>query len=87
MPSDNQIPRGLQLFSPDAPPQYKQKRIIFVVIVFLATLGLIWPLYPLFSNIYPMIFNLPFSLGWLIILLFITMSALTWLYRSDNRKA
>ena len=87
MPSDTQIPKGLVFFKPGTPSSVRQKRWIFVAVLLLVTAGLTWPLYPLFSNIYPMLFNLPFSLSWLIILLAITMAGLTWLYRTDSSES
>ncbi|MFK7847319.1 MAG: hypothetical protein AB8G77_18635 [Rhodothermales bacterium] len=85
MPGDNQIPKGLVFFAPDASPAYKRRRIIFAVIASLACLSIIWPIYPLFSTIYPMLFSIPFSLGWLVIWLIITMGALSWLYKSESQ--
>lgn len=84
MPGDNRIPKGLVFFASDAPPEYKRRRIIFAVIAGLACLSIVWPVYPLFSTIYPMLFNLPFSLGWLVIWLIITLCALGWLYKTES---
>lgn len=87
MPGHPEIPKGPVFFTPDAPAAYKRRRILFALLVLLCSLSTIWPLYPLFSKTYPLVFSLPFSLAWLVILLLVTMAGLTWLYRADNKSS
>ena len=84
MPVDPEIPRGIVFFPANVSPTYRRRRIIFAVLGLMATLSLTWPVYPFFSKIYPMLFNLPFALGWLIIWLVLTMAGLLWLYRTEK---
>ncbi len=84
MPGDIKIPKGFVFFPPGVSRTYRRRRVAFAIIAALATLSVIWPIYPLFSTIYPMLFNLPFSLGWLIIWLLITMAGMLWLYRTES---
>lgn len=84
MPGDDRVPNQLVFFSSTTNPTYRRRRLIFAAIFLLASLSLIWPVYPLFSRIYPMIFSLPFSMAWLVIWLTIVMAGLFWLYRSEK---
>ena len=83
MPEPNIVPRGLVLFPPNTAPDRRRRRLVFVVIVIVAALALIWPIYPLFSGIYPLILGLPLSLAWVVLWLAVVLAALFWLYRSE----
>jgi hypothetical protein len=56
--------------------------ILLFVAVFLAS---IWPIYPFFSRIHPIVLGLPFSLVYLIILLLFSFSVLLSLYLWESR--
>lgn len=62
-----------------------KRKIIFLVIFIILQLGLIWPIYPLFSDIKPMIFGLPLSFAWIIFVLICCFFLLLWYYLSDPK--
>lgn len=84
MPEDAQLPKGLVFFSPQASPRRKRRRTLFVVIVLAAALALVWPVYPPFGGIRPLVLGLPFSLVWVVLWLFVVFAALVWLYRTED---
>ncbi len=59
----------------------KKRAVIFFCLVFLA---MIWPIYPIFSRIDPMILGIPFSLFYLIFLLVTSFLVLFGLYRLEE---
>ncbi len=85
--SNPALPKGLTLFTPDKPPAYRRRRLIFAAIFAIVGICLIWPIYPLASSIEPMILGLPFSLIWVIAALTVIFGALIWLYRSESPSA
>ena len=84
MPEPNTVPKGLVLFPPDTPPRRRRQRLVFVAILIVTALALVWPIYPMFSGIYPLILGLPLSLAWVVLWLAVMMTALIWLYRSEG---
>lgn len=83
MTDPNAVPKGLVFFPPDTPPVRRRRRLLFVVVLMTAALALVWPVYPLFSGIFPLILGLPLSLTWVILWLTVVFAALAWLYRSE----
>ncbi len=61
------------------------RKIVFLSLFILLQLCLIWPIYPLFSEIYPMILGLPLSFAWIIFVLICTFGLLVWYYLSDPK--
>jgi hypothetical protein len=57
--------------------------ILFFLFIFLA---MIWPVYPNFSRIRPLVAGLPFSMFYQVVLLFMTFVALVSLYRWESRR-
>ncbi len=84
MAEPNPVPKGLVLFPPDASPGHRRRRLVFVVILIVTALALIWPVYPVFSGLYPLILGLPLALAWIVLCLAVMMAALIWLYRSEE---
>ncbi len=57
-----------------------------VAAFFVLVLGaMMWPIYPFFSRIHPMVFGMPFSLFYLIILIAISFLVLLGLYLWESR--
>lgn len=83
MPDADDVPKGLTLFPSGTSPARRRRRLIFSAIILVATLALIWPVYPLFSDVRPLILGLPLSLAWVILWLGIVFGALVWLYRTE----
>lgn len=82
-PSDS-IPVGLELFPPGTDPAKRRRRLIFVAICCAVTAFLIWPIYPLFSGVQPMILGLPLAFAWVVMDLGLIFVALLWLYRTED---
>ncbi len=78
------MPSGLVLFRPGTDPARKRRRQIFLVIYFVAAALLIWPIFPLFSGIHPLILGLPSSLAWVLLALAVMFVALVWLFRHED---
>ena len=84
MPDDSDLPHGLVFFTDRASPSTRRRRITFMIIVLVAGLAVVAPVYPLFSGIRPLILGLPLSFAWVILWLAIVFAALVWTYRSDH---
>lgn len=63
-----------------------RRKFIFIIGLLLVQLSLIWPVYPLFSEIYPLILGIPLSFAWVIFVLFAAFFLLLWYYLSDPEK-
>jgi hypothetical protein len=79
------LPRGLVLFRPGTSPARRRRRTIFLAVYVLVAAMLVWPVYPRFSGIRPLILGLPLSLAWVVLALGVTFAALFWLFRLEDR--
>lgn len=64
-----------------------KRKIFFLLIFVVIQLSVIWPIYPLFSDIYPLILGLPLSFAWVIFVLFSAFFLMLWYYLSDPEKS
>lgn len=78
--------RGLKLFPSHSSARHRRRRIVFAVVCLVLGASLIWPIYPLASGIRPLIFGLPLSLGYIVIVLLAMFAALIWLYRGEEER-
>lgn len=62
-----------------------KRKVIFLVGLLIIQLSLIWPIYPLFSTVEPMILGLPLSFAWVVFVLIAAFSLLLWYYLSDPK--
>lgn len=60
-----------------------RRKVIFIVGLLLIQISLIWPVYPLFSDIYPLILGLPLSFAWIIAVLLSAFFLLLWYHLTD----
>lgn len=63
-----------------------QRKKIFIIALLSIQLALIWPVYPLFSGIYPLILGLPLSFAWVIVSLLAAFFLLLWYYLTDPKE-
>lgn len=63
-----------------------QRKKFFLFGLLVVQLSVIWPIYPLFSDIYPLILGLPLSFAWVILVLLSAFFLLLWYYLSDPKK-
>lgn len=75
---------GLELFPPGTDPAKRRRRLTFVAICCAITACLIWPIYPMFSGVEPLILGLPLSFAWVVLNLALIFVALLWLYKTDD---
>lgn len=59
------------------------RKRIFLLLFALIQISLIWPVYPLMSDIYPLILGLPLSFAWVILMLIASFLTLLWYYLTD----
>lgn len=59
------------------------RKKIFLTLLLIIQLGVIWPIYALFDDIYPMILGLPLSFAWIVAMLLSAFFLLLWYYLSD----
>lgn len=64
---------------------YRLNRIIFSIVMILATLSVVWPGYPLFASPTPLVLGLPLSFAWIILWVVISFIAMLALHFSDNK--
>ena len=81
------LPRGLVFYGRPLTPRQRMRRRAFLVLLFVATLALVWPGYAPFAGTFPLVLGLPLSLAWPIGWLFLVMGGLLWLYHSDHLAA
>ena len=58
--------------------------ILYFVFIFLA---MIWPIYPLFNSIFPLVLGMPLSLFYLVFLLALSFLVLLSLYLWEHRQS
>lgn len=55
----------------------------FLVIILLVQVSILWPVYPLFSSAFPLIFGLPLSFAWVVAMLIVSFLTVLWFYLTD----
>lgn len=78
------VDKGLVFLPPGTSPQRRRQTRTFCVLYALAGLAVLWPIYPFFGGIRPLIFGLPLSFVWPIGALFVVFFALLWLYLGER---
>lgn len=82
--SEAPLPKGLMLFAPGTSPGKRRRRLVFVAVYLVVTSALVWPIYPRFSGIFPLVLGLPFSLAWMVMALVVGFFAVLWLFLSEE---
>jgi cytochrome bd-type quinol oxidase subunit 1 len=59
------------------------RKKIFLSLLLIIQLGIIWPGFAFFSDIYPLVLGLPLSFAWIIAMLLSAFFLLLWYYLSD----
>lgn len=75
--------KGLVFFSRYEGPAKRRRQIFAAIYVLVMTL-LVWPVFPVFSGYEPLIFGLPLSFAWVVMVLLLMFGALIWLFRSED---
>ena len=84
-PKSEALPRGLVFFRPGSDPGRRRRRLIFLAVYLLVSAMVVWPVFPRFAGIRPLILGLPFSLAWVVLALSVIFAALLWLFRTEDR--
>ena len=75
---------GLTLFKPGTPDSVRRRRLTFLGIWLGAAAMLLWPIYPQFSSVEPLILGLPLGFAWVILAVLVVFFALFWLYLGED---
>jgi len=81
------LPLGLVLFPPGSSARHRRRRVAFLAVYLVLVAALVWPVYPYFSGVLPLILGLPLSLAWVVIVLVAGFGALLALYLSEDDDA
>lgn len=65
---------------------YPNNRLVFGLLGLFIQLGVIWPLYAVFSGAEPFILGLPLSFAWLTLMLLLAFAGMVYLYITDNTR-
>lgn len=65
--------------------KYRLNRIIFSIVMILATFAVVWPGHDIFGSATPLILGLPLSFAWIILWVIISFVAMLALHFSDNK--
>ena len=85
-PRRAETPPGPPIFGHLDDPTKLRRRKIFLALYILVTSLLVWPIFPAFSGIRPLILGLPLSLAWVVLALAVMFAALIWLYRTEDHE-
>lgn len=75
---------GLTLFKPGTSQRARRRRLIFLAVWMWAFLMLLWPIYPVFSSVEPLILGLPLGFAWVISAILVVFFGLLWLYLGEE---
>jgi hypothetical protein len=81
--SPDDLPTGL-FFSSLQDASARRRTLAFVLVVTVAGLALVWPVYPSVAGIRPYVLGLPFSLAWVVGWLLVVFVALVLFYRAEE---
>lgn len=74
----------LTLFKSTDSPKLKRRRLIFLAVWCCAAAMVLWPIYPVFSGVEPLILGLPLAFAWVILTVLVMFVALLWLYLGEE---
>lgn len=74
---------GPVIFREGTSAKAKRRRLVFCAVTLLVGSALIWPVYPRFATVEPMVAGLPFGMAWVIAVLIAMFVNTLLLYRSD----
>ncbi len=75
-----------KLFPSRCSARHRRRRLIFAAIYAVLVAALIWPIYPLVSGVEPLIFGLPLSLGFIVLVLLAMFAAQIWLFLGEEER-
>lgn len=78
--------RGLKLFPSSSSVRHRRRRMIFAAIYAVLVAALVWPIYPLASGIRPLIFGLPLSLAYIVLVLLAMFALQIWLFLGEEER-
>lgn len=77
---------GLQFFQDKTPPAQRRRRFVFLAAWTVISGLLIWPVYPFFAGVRPLVAGLPLSLAWVLMNMVLMCAFLLWLFLGDERE-
>ena len=84
--AENDLGRGLCFFPRPSSPSQRRRRYLFLAAWIGISSLLVWPVYPLFAAVKPLIAGLPLSLAWVLLAMVLMCASLLWLFLGDERE-
>ncbi len=81
---DAALPKGLALFRPGTSSAKRRRRGIFLAIYLAVGSLVMWPVYPRFAGVEPLILGLPLSFAWVVLAVVLMFGALLWLFLNED---
>lgn len=78
------VPKGLALFRSGTSPAKRRRRGIFLAFYLAVAMLVIWPVYPRFAGVEPLILGLPLSFAWVVLALILMFGGLLWLFLTED---
>lgn len=78
------VKSGPMLFKPGTPEPVRRRRLIFLAVWLAAAAMLLWPVYPIFSAVEPLVLGLPLGFAWVIAAILVVFFGLLWLYLGEE---
>ena len=78
------LPNGLVFLSRRTRAPRHRRHIALALATLVAGLALVWPVYPLFGGIRPLVLGLPLSLAWVVLWLVVVFLALLIAFFSER---
>lgn len=80
------LPRGIVFFRSDATPAHRRRRTTFLVLFVLIGSLVLWPVFPFFARVFPLVLGLPFSFAWVVMALAAMFFVLLWLFLTEDHR-
>ena len=82
--TENGLGRGLCFFPRPSSPSDRRRRYVFLAAWIGISSLLVWPVYPFFAAVKPLIAGLPLSLAWVLLAMVLMCVSLLWLFLGDE---
>ena len=84
--AEDDLGPGLCFFPRQTTPSQRRRRYIFLAAWITISGMLVWPIYPLFAGVRPLVAGLPLSLAWILLAMVLMCAFLFWLFLGEEQK-
>lgn len=84
--AEDDLGRGLCFFPRQSSPSQRRRRYVFLTAWIAISSLLVWPVYPLFAAVKPLIAGLPLSLAWVLLAMVLMCASLLWLFLGEEHE-